>query len=580
MKKIFSNARRSYRTFFGRDLLPREIAIKFSVSLPLAREKQPKFRELAFLKKEGDGPDADIYYFKSLQKNLRQLNRCKMSLFKRFLYNESFIVTFYPMILKNVRNYLQNGGVPEPTPRQEMLDVLVDIIRQIIESYKIIFRAIYSGSHFQFARRMPQFEKSAYRILELYKLKQRILGLRYQALSEQAWLTINITFQVLWSLGKTGFERVALESISVNRSEAFNTSINDLYLSLQMVQRFNLSKWPTEWQFSFDRFDHTMRTLLQISEDDGSKLTRNSTICYCYDTRPSRSERVSEAGSRGPALMIDWQHLTRKVMADYLQFFHEKGQSSRVDMTQKFEFLSFVEGLALVELQLECIKNEAVVLSSDELNGQPCDLRIFVGFKEIYPFLHNLHYHSDLEKVGTRMVDLLAQRSAVLAEDHVSTTASVWQMQYQDRQVLKLKTQETQFTTAFKVGSLVAYGFGSEGIKMPSLGVVARIFRPSAKTVFLDIHFVGQDAEPILVTPDLASLDVFDEQGKNLMYAIASTDVQGESILLFPPHSYFVEKSTLVIKRVGGQQLVVLGKLLSVTKTYLCYKYAQVKQKA
>jgi hypothetical protein len=580
MKKIFANTLRSYRAFLGRDLLPREIAIKFSVPLPLAREKQPKFRELAFLKKENDDPDADINYFKVLQKNLRQLNRCKMSLLKRFVYNESFIVAFYPMILKNVRNYLQDGGVPDPTPRQEMLDVLVDIIRQLTESYKIIFRAIYSGSHFQFARLMPQFEKSAYRILELYKLKQRVMGLRYQTLSEQAWLTINIIFQVLWTLGKTGFERVALEGISVNRSEVFNTSIVDLYLSLQMVQRFNLSKWPTEWQFSFDRFDQTMRTLLEISEDNGSKLTRSTTICYCYDTRSSRSERVGETGSRGTALMINWQHLTRKVMADYFQFFNEKGQSSRVDMTRKFEFLSFVEGLALVELQLECIKNDALVLSSDELNGQPCDLRIFVGFKEIYPFLHNLNYHSDMEKVGTRMVDLLAQRSAVLAEDHVSTTASVWQMQYQDKQVLKLKTQETQFTTGFKVGSLVAYGFGNEGIQKPALGVVARIFRPSAKTVFLDIHFVGQDAEPILVTPDLASLDVFDEQGKQVMYAISTIDVLGDAILLFPPHSHFVERNTLVIKRVKGQQLVTLGKLLSVTKTYLCYKYAQVKQKA
>lgn len=578
MKKTIAQIRQSYDTFMGRDLPPREIAIKFQIPLPLAREKPPKFREIAFLKKNLDDPDADVNYFKTLQKNLRQLNRCKIGVVKRFLYNEGFVMAFYPLLLKQIRLHLSGGGIPELAPRQEMLDTITDIFRQLIDSYKVIFKTIYLGKNFQFVRLASQFEKSAYRILELLKMKQRVMGLRYQLLSDQSWLTINIVFHVMWSLKKADMERVALDSISANRLEPFNTSLVDLFLTLQMVQRFNVPKWPTEWQFSFDRYDQTMRTLLQVSEDDGVKMTRHVTLSYCYDNIPTRFKRVEEGGARGASVMIHWQHLQKKIMSDYLQFFHEKGQASRVGVMEKFEFLSYIEGLALVQLQLECIKSEEVALSSDALDGQPCDLRIFVGFKDVYPFLHNLHYHADLEEVGTRMVDLLAQRSAVLAEDHVATKASVWHLQNQDKQTIKLKTQETQFTTALKIGGLIAYGFGNEGIQQPALGVVARIFRPSSKTVFLDIDRIGSDSEPVLVTSDLNSYDEFDQHGKQVLYAILTTDVQGEAALLFPPHSSFIEKDALVVKRVKGQQLIQLGKLQFVTKSYLSFKLNSVKQ--
>lgn len=578
MKTTVSRLLGKYHSFMGRDLPAREIAIKFQVPLPLAREKQPKFRELAFLKKELDEPDADINYFKTLQKNLRQLNRCKMGVMKRFIYNEGFVVAFYPLILKQVRQHLGDGGIPDPAPRQEMLDLLSDILTQLIDSYKTIFRTIYTGSNFKYKRLMTQFEKSAFRILELQKFRQRVMGLRYQVLSEQDWLTINIVFHVMWAAGKMGMERTALESISANRTESQQVSLADMFLTLQMVHRFNLPKWPTEWQFIFDRYDQHLRTLIQLAVDDGGSLTRNATLSYCYDNRPARGQRLDDAGSRGPAIMIHWQHLNRKLMADYLQFFHEKGANRRADMSQKFEFLSFIEGMALVQLQLEAIKNDEPNLSAADLDGQPCDLRMFVGFKGVYPFLHNLHYHADLEEVGTRMVDLLAQRSAVLAEDHVSTTASVWHLQYQDKQVIKLKTQETQFTTALRIGALVAYGFGNDGIQQPQLGVVARIFRPASKTVYLDIARIGHDSEPVLVTPDLASFEVFDQHGKQVMYAILTTDSQGDPNLLFPPQSHFIEKDTLVVKRVQGQELIELGKLLTVTKSYLCYKYVVQKQ--
>ncbi len=575
MKNLFPKLQQSLRSFAGLDAPPREVAIKFQVPLPVAREKQPRLRDIVFLKKDLDDPDAELGYYRAVQKNLRQLNRCKMNLVQRFVYNEAFIATFYPLMLKQVRQHLNDGGVPDSVMRQEMLDLMIDLMLQLIESYKIIFRTIYCGRNFQFARLANQFDKSAWRILELAKLKQRMMGLRYSGLSAQMWLTVNVVFHVMHGMGKTAQERTTLESIATNYGEPMEANLTDLFLSLQMVQRFDLSRWPTEWQFTFDRFGRSVRDWVALAQDDGGKLSHNASLSYCYDNRPAHQERSEGNGS---AVMIFWQNLNKKIMADYLQFFHEKGASRRANLTQKFEFLSFSEGLALVQLQLDSLNDQTLPPVNPDWDGKQCDLRIFVGFKFAYPFLYNLHYHADLEQVGTRLEDLLAKRSAILAEDHVSTVDSAWYLQYQDQKVLKLRTQETQFTTPLRIGALLIYGIGNEGIQQPTLGMVSRIVRPQAKKVFIDIVRLGEQPEPIMATPELDNFEKFDPHGKQVMYGMLVADDKNIQTLIFPSHCNFVENDTVIIKRVKGVQMVVLGKLQSVTKSSLSYQFAVSQQ--
>lgn len=575
MKKILPSLKQSLRNFAGLDLPPREVAIKFQVPLPVAREKQPRLRDVVFLKKDLDDPDAELNYYRTVQKNLRQLNRCKIGLVRRFVYNETFIATFYPLLLKQVRNYLDDGGIPDSVMRQEMLDLIIDVMRQLIESYKIVFRTIYCGRNFQFARLTSQFDKSAWRILELAKIKQRIMGLRYAGLSAQMWLTVNIVFHVMHGMGRSDAERTTLEGIAANYGEPMAASLTDLFLSLQMVQRFDLSRWPTEWQFTFDRLGRSVRDWVSLVADDGGKPSHNASLSYCYDNRPAHQERLD---GRGSALMLHWQNLNKKIMADYLQFFHEKGSGRRVNMAQKFEFLSFSEGLALVQLQLDSLHDQTTAQINPDWEGKQCDLRIFVGFKYAYPFLYNLHYHADLEQVGTRLEDLLAKRSAILAEDHVSTTDSAWYLQYQDQKILKLRTQETQYTTPLRIGALLIYGIGNEGIQQPTLGMVIRIFRPQAKKVFIDIARLGEQPEPIMATPELDNFEKFDPHGKQVMYGMLVADDKNVNTLIFPSHCTFIEKDTLIIKRVKGVQMVVLGKLQSVTKSCLSYQFTVSRQ--
>jgi hypothetical protein len=569
-----------YKKFIGYDLPQREVVLKFQVPLPVAREKVPKIRDLYFSKMDKTEAGYEVAYLKLLQKNIRQLNRCRLGPFRRFLYAEGFLLVFYATALRHVRNYSGESGIPDAADRQEALDLVIDITRHIIESYKLIFKEIYAGGNFRFARSVSRFDISAFRILELTKFKQRVKGLRYQMLSESAWLTVNIIFHIMHASGKGDFSLPVLENISLNSNDIKRQSLCELFLSMQLIYKFNISKWPTEWQFIFDGYTQAIGVVAQLSGDDSAAMHRNASVSYCYDSRPARNTRIAEGQSRGASLLINWQNLHKKVMADFIYFFNDNNESKpqkKTSALQKFSSLSHAEGLALVQLQLESIKNEAQQQSSEVTDGALCDMRIFIGFKGIYPFLHHLHYGNEREEIGSRMVDLLAQRSAVFAEDHVSTTASAWHLLCQDEKKLTLQTQETQFTSPMKIGALLAYGFGADGIQQPKLGVVSRIFRPSEKSVFVDIDRIGQNSEPVLATSELGCYAHFDQHREDVIYAILTIEPGGEMRLLFPPHSPYLENHHLVLKRVKGQQLITLGKLQSVTKSYLCFKFVVQK---
>lgn len=565
-----------YNRFMGHDLPPREYVIKFTVPNQVGHEKIPSLRHLYISKKNEGSPHHVIQCLKLFQANVHQLNRCTFGLSRRFSYTEHFVKMFFPIAIKQVRNYSADGGIPEKEERREILDLMIDIARQTADSYKVVFKTLYGAHNFRYARSIDVFDLSAFRILEMTKFEQRIRGLRYQILSEAAWLSVNIVFHVMAEEEKIDIPTVVLGTVFHERGDPEKQTMRDVYLALQMVAKFNILKWPTEWQFFLDGYCRTIGALVRLGEDNGTELNRNMSVSYCYDNRPTRGARMADDSSRGPASILYWENLNRRVTADFLDFVSEKGKGDKKS-SKKFALLSYNEGLALVQLQLECVRTEAQQLTLDEKEGVACDMRIFIGFKGVYPLLHNIHYGA-ARQIGTRLVDLLAQRSAIFAEDHNSTADSVWQLQSQDSKTVKLKTQETQFTTGLHIGALAGYGFGNEGIQQPILGVISRIYRPSAKVVVVDIDKVGEYAEPVLVTSDISCLQKFDEYNDKIVYAILTKDPAGELRLLFPLHSQFRENERLVMKRVKGQQLISLGKIQSVTKAYLCYKLTVLEE--
>jgi hypothetical protein len=208
-----------YKEFMGHGLPPRTFAIKFQVPLPVAREKTPKLRDLIFSKAEKAEPGYELAYLKRLQSTMRQLNRCRIGMLQRFLLSEGLLAVSHSQALEHVRGYSVESGIPDHADRQEVLDVIIDITRQLIDSYKIIFKTVYSGNNYKFVRQRKRYNISAFRILDLTKFKQRVKGLRYQLLSDAAWLAVNIVYHIMHAVGEANFSMEILANVAVNGTE-------------------------------------------------------------------------------------------------------------------------------------------------------------------------------------------------------------------------------------------------------------------------------------------------------------------------------------------------------------------------
>lgn len=573
MRKIVEH----YRKFVGKDLASRDLVLKFSVPQAVPKAKMPRISDVRPLKNPNELVDPREY-LSGYQANLRQLNQCRLRMGRRMAYTEKVARKFMPLALAQVRQFAGEGQIPDSAERKDSLDIIIDATRRLLDSYRIVFKHIYSLSNFRFARNQKIFYLAAYRIVELTRFQQRVMGLRYQVLTEQTWLALNIVFHVLHGHDKLELACHSFEDLfnEQHNEHHKNRNVLDLYLMIQMNARLDILRWPTEWQFTLDSYGRIVHTMVKLEVDDGNILRPDYAIAYCYDDCGARGQRIPGQTTRGQGFLLNFKNLKRKLVRDYernLEF-----QSQAID-DKAFSQLSFGDGLALLQLQRNCWLSAPLPLHPRDAQGQKCDVRMFIGFKGIYPFLFNLHYGTGpTEEVGNRMVDLLAQRSALFAQDNRSTTESVWMMLAQDTSRITLKTQETPFTTNMRIGALAAYGFGAAGLRSSAVGVISRIHRPGGEMVVVEIEKLGNASEPVLVTPDLACFENFDERNKEIGYGILA--VQQNAVgecedchVLLPTHSPMLEGLQVVMKRVGQRQIIIIGRLENATKTYRSHRY-------
>lgn len=564
-----------YRKWLGKDLPARDLVIQFTVPATVKKTKMPKLSALRPDPYMHEVVDT-VLVLKAFQSNLRQLNKCQISIARRLAYTEKVAKRLMPIALPQIRSVAGEGRIPDPPERKESLDLIIDISRRLLESYRLVFKRWYGVSNARFAYIEKRFDLAGYRIIEISRFLQRVMGLRYQQLSEQAWLSVNIVFHVLHGQGKAEMQAHSFEDVYSETHS--NRRLQDLYLMLQMNARLDTLRWPTEWQFSLDSYGRIVHALLKLEEDHGNILRADESIAYCYDDGPARSMRIPGQTTRGQGILINWKLLRAKLQRDYQR--NLANQAQRSDQ-RAFSMLSYADGLALLSLQKNCWESVSPPLPDKSAKGQQCDLHIFIGFKGIYPFLFNLHYGTGpAEKLGARMVDLLAQRSALFAEDHRSTSDSLWMMLSHDEERIVLRTEETDYTTQMRIGVPIAYGFGEMGLRSSALGCISRIYRPNSEVVIVEVEKLGNSSEPVLLIPDLSNFAEFDQQHKEIFYGILALqglqrqpDQADAAHLLLPAHCTFYQGHQLVMKRVGKRQIIELNEMLEASKTFRKYSY-------
>ena len=546
-----TQVRSKVRQFLGKDGVDRSLHLNFSLPAPSKRVSIGSSRtaELRHCKEE---PSA---YFQLLYSRIKYLNYCRLSPGKRRRITFELLELFYPMAMAQIVEHAKTGGVPEPTERRSALVALIDVAKILIMSCQFLLDDLYSGGDFRFARNRTSRRECASHIFELLLLKQRAQALRYQRLDESDWKLANTLFFVMRACDDVEAPLSTLNAKFGLDTDLLTVNFRNQFLLLQIFAWFDPLRWPTHIQWVIDSYVRRVRDGVLLHDDSGP-LQAHALVVYCYGKQAAMEQRLN--APPGPALVLDLKNLVTAMQEDCVGLTQSKKHGQALQVMKRFERFEVNDHFRIRDRlfhRLHPTAPDEGVRLDQAVEG----LRIFVGFHEVSSLL--LHRQGDFGQ-EERLADVLAKRSAILAQDHTSLHKTTWSLVFQNQHTLRLSTQESRATVAMAVGSLLAFGVGDE-VNRPRFGVVSRIHRPLSKVVEIDIALIADFAEAVVIT-----LNAPVSKTQFLALLVHHSQTPGEWAVMWPPRDVMIGVDQVEIHRKNRALPVELTQLRNATHQF------------
>lgn len=536
----------------------KRIELRFVFPAPDKETKIPQFASSKFAGHFNELKANPIEQIRLMRGEIRALNRCRLRNADRLAVNREGLSHVYPVMLGELRKYSKEGGIPDNPIRQESLDHITEILKLLVYSYLMVFKGHYDDSDGHFERKLEEVGICACRILELTRLKQRTRALRYQSLSETAWYIVNTVFHIMHMHGDIESPVTMMESELLSGRGERTTNLRVLFGALQMTSRLDMLRWPVAYQTLFVGYQDSLPDAISVLADHTGPVTREQMLTYSNDDQSARQCRKQNEADH-PVVRLDWSSMAKRLRQDCLHIIKAARSNSLDQVPEKFRLFSNVERLALAQLLLRSMESTKGNNGYQEREEQILGMQIYVGFKEIYLLAKHI-LSGKASDSNKRFVDLFAERSAMIAEDHNTAKESLWYTLHQDSQTIRLKTQETRFTHQMEIGSLIAYGLGAKDLNRPRLGVVSRLHRPNATSVIIDLERLAKYAEPVGI--------MLSEEGQahnEPLHALVIHDPALGWNLIFPPHYNLTDSKQVQMIFRGKSHFFSLGTLRYVT---------------
>lgn len=551
------------RDFFGLDLPARSLPLQFNLPVFSGEFQPPDPDSDAFNEDLAEYEGQPEQYFKVIQMAIKHLNHCEMNPRQRRELNEALLTVFYPKALAQLAKHAQTGGVPEPVERRRVLRAMDDIAQTLIVSYQILFAGHYHGGNYHYVHNHAHVLQAVVCILELYLLKQQAKALRYQELLPADWAVINTLFYVMYHYDDVDDLLPTLaKALEIGR-EQHDLSLLDRFVLLHGIARFEMLRWPTHIQWVIGSYIRSVTEPVLIRPDEGEALGRHDWLVYCYDQRAAHAQRLTTPP--GGALVLDARHLMEAVRKDCMALLHARSREE-IEQIPRFARLPEREHFVIFDQLVRGLSHQA-----DHPHGQRPeaieDLRIFVGFAEVFKLLA---HRQSIFAAEERLEDLLSRRSAKLAEDHLATDTTVWTVVSQTENTVRLSTQETAFTTAMRIGSLLACGIG-DNINRPVLAVVTRIHRWRDKEVEVDLQRMASYAEPVMFSMNQPLDKTVPGDLRKSALLVYDHKYPGQWSLIFPPRDVVLAVDKLALHRGGQATPIPLTGMRIATNDFYCF---------
>ncbi|MBC3861033.1 hypothetical protein H8K32_02885 [Undibacterium jejuense] len=548
--------------------------IPLTVILPLVKSTPlPVLNALYQLQKTRATEDEDVQFLRLILKNLKQLNRCDTSITQREEYNHRLAALFYPLTQVMVGRFGKDGGVPDSQVRAQTLDTLIAICTEFASSYGVIIQYYQQCSRFRYARSLKKLDLAALRLFEFLKMEQSIKGLRYQELSEKSWAMANTLIHILAASERLSVVLKPLDqTYSAERAVATTRAV-DVYLSIQMSERLQLSFWPVQWQSWLQRSIGLGDLKIGLSVLSEQTNKSQVSFVYCYDPTPSSFTPKLNKTSVEP-LLLQWDQLQQSLTSDFAQVLRSRQSECQVTLSKHLSLFHPNEQLALAQLQFDRFNAYPIRTAAklDQEKEVP-DLRIFIGFKDVFALLRHIASGGTWKPIGQRMTDLLARHSAVFSDDADASVESTWSLRHQDNSLICLSSLESRHTTHMHIGDLAACMLEQSDWHQPKLCVIQRILRPQAGRVYVEMQVLSEQSEAIFFESQVlnqGNLSTDPMPGNELVQAIRGKNANATHLIL-PRGVRLMSEGQVTMNTKNGMELAQLGHIMSATKSFSMY---------
>jgi hypothetical protein len=533
------------------------IELRLAPPTPEPGARPPQFYTDVFKRELASLAEAPLEQLKLMRRECAGLSRVNFLVADRLDRTRQGLALFLPLLQQAMHTHGKEGGIPDTFLRRESLERCIEILGMLGQSYALVFKHHYDKGEAHFGKSMEQATLCATRVLELARLEQRARALRYQPLRETTWYLVNTLFHILRAHGDVGARVPVLESeVYASHAGRFTTPSGQ-FAAIQMTARMDMLRWPVAMQGLLAGYIEGNLDLLSMRDDAGRTLKSGQMLAYCQDDQAAGPRREEAPDAR--AILVDWSSLGARMREDCAALVQSARAGNRLLAPKTLRLLTNLESLSFAHLLIAGMRRAARAETVAGHEERVLGMRMYVTFREVYLHIHHI-VGKQGRAPGKRFIDHFAERSAMIAEDHTTEKESIWYVLHQDSNIIRLKTEETDFTIGLGIGDLVSYAFGEADSHKPRLAVVRRLYRPGAGQVMIDLERLAKYAEPVLVTPLAAG-----QPEGDTLHALLMFDPDLGCNLLFSPKASVLDKSEARISFRGQTHDFTLGGLKYVT---------------
>lgn len=434
---------------------------------------------------------------------LESISRHKVSARKRLALLDLVLRHNAALIGGIYLRYRDQPGVPESEARRCNIDRASSLLRNLITGYEQVFSHDYTLPDFLYAHSRERLQVVGARILELIFSLQRFHAMRYQPLTSLYWRDCNQVFFILRQYEKTdvpmrlsGCIRMQLrggpESNGAGNQMA---TAEQLYLGIQLLGIVDPMTWPSHQVHIIDAYLKHVEPRISIKPDQPGDVPSAHVLTMFALDRPPLYAR-GETWKSG--LLIDVGELKKQINNDHASVFS----------------LPPAEALEKISPPLSVLDDEDRQLFIDTLRqklhprqrrdhrniiNEFRDMNVFFGFMAVHNrLISEQQPKRKSEKAKDTLAELLAGRSAMLAEDSREVSEGQWFVVNDSEGGLNIKTRETRYTTSMSIGQMVLIR-KLQGTGEPQLGYVARLGRLNGSEISVVIVKISSYIEAVAI---------------------------------------------------------------------------------